>query len=63
MRAVWESVRVQVLQRQTPEIHSLCGPRRQEIPVSFMYEVGSLQYTPRNPNLRNPDYLVIRIIA
>lgn len=39
---VWqmrEGVRVQVLQRQAPEVHTLRGPGRQEVPVSPLQQI------------------------
>jgi len=46
---VWQSLRLQILQRQASEVHPLCWPRRPEIPLSpvqpLVRETGPSSYT------------------
>lgn len=39
VRQVWESVRIQILQRQTPQVHALCGPGGPEVPLSPVQQI------------------------
>lgn len=54
---VWqmrEGVCVQVLQRQTPEVHTLRGPGRQEVPLSPLQQIFREERQIKDPHLTRP---------
>lgn len=51
MRQVREGVRLQVLQRQAPEVHALRGPGRQEVPLPPLQQILREERQAEDPHL------------
>ena len=58
MRQVWQGIRLQVLQGQAPEVHTLRRPRRPEVSLQHVHEVT--RTTAANVHAIYPKTFILR---